>query len=509
MVHEERLKQEASEAKLSVLLDFLHLTRQEKLTEAAQLRAELECIEDDLGQLQAHKVRFDAVRAAVGKQEQGRGLGSFFTAGRAAEETGEVGTAAAALAVATRRVEAVDADLQQLYTAARCPRDAPQAAGEAMSVEDRSDADTTTAIDAVVPAIDAAGGKDAAAAPRGAGGGLAAFMETLATFTRFTQLRETAALAPPAASSRSGSMNIISSIEFDCAGDLFATAGVSKRIAVYSFAELVNSPPDEASVPNLEINTRSKLSCLCWSHQKRSHLVSSDYEGMVTLWDTEGGSQLTEYDEHEKRVWSVDCAEDDPTRILSGSDDCRCKLWSTRQQDSVMTLELKANVCCVRFNPHNSYQVALGSADHHVHSYDLRQPRQPLHVFTGHTKAVSYVRYLSETELVSASTDNTLKLWDVERNRLARTLRGHVNEKNFIGLSTNRDFLACGSETNELFVYHRQISSPAMSQLFTAPGEAGWDNANLFISAVCWRPGTSSLLAANSTGGIKAFTMER
>lgn len=58
----------------------------------------------------------------------------------------------------------------------------------------------------------------------------------------------------------------------------------------------------------------------------------------------------------------------------------------------------------------------VGSADHHIHYYDLRNIHQPLHVFTGHKKTVSYVKFLSNNELASASTDSTLRLWDVKDN---------------------------------------------------------------------------------------------
>lgn len=36
-----------------------------------------------------------------------------------------------------------------------------------------------------------------------------------------------------------------------------------------------------------------------------------------------------------------------------------------------------------------------------------------------------------------------------------RTLKGHTNEKNFVGLTVNSEYIACGSETNEVFVYHK------------------------------------------------------
>lgn len=41
------------------------------------------------------------------------------------------------------------------------------------------------------------------------------------------------------------------------------------------------------------------------------------------------------------------------------------------------------------------------------------QMGRPLAVIGGHRKAVSYVRFMGRDRLVSASTDNTLKLWDI------------------------------------------------------------------------------------------------
>lgn len=64
--------------------------------------------------------------------------------------------------------------------------------------------------------------------------------------------------------------------------------------------------------------------------------------------------------------------------------------------------------------------VQVGSADHHIHYYDLRNAHLPLYVFNGHRKTVSYVKFVSQNELASASTDSTLRLWDVQENRAVR-----------------------------------------------------------------------------------------
>ena len=71
-------------------------------------------------------------------------------------------------------------------------------------------------------------------------------------------------------------------------------------------------------------------------------------------------------------------------------------------------------LCLVAQTPFDILQV--GSADHHIHYYDLRNTSHPLHIFSGHKKAVSYVKFLSNNELASASTDGTLRLWDVKEN---------------------------------------------------------------------------------------------
>lgn len=41
-------------------------------------------------------------------------------------------------------------------------------------------------------------------------------------------------------------------------------------------------------------------------------------------------------------------------------------------------------------------------SDHSIYLYDLRNPQKELKMVKGHSKTVSYVKYLSEKELLSA-----------------------------------------------------------------------------------------------------------
>ncbi|KAK1301612.1 hypothetical protein QJS10_CPB12g01156 [Acorus calamus] len=137
----------------------------------------------------------------------------------------------------------------------------------------------------------------------------------------------------------------------------------------------------------------------------------------------------------------------------------------------------------------------------------------------GHGKAVSFVKFVDSQTLVSASTDGTLKLWDLNRtsssglstDACSLTFTGHTNEKNFVGLTTYDGYIACGSETNEVYAYYRSLPMPITSHKFgsidSISGQETSDDNGQFVSSVCWRGKSNMVVAANSTGTIKLLEM--
>ena len=347
-----------------------------------------------------------------------------------------------------------------------------------------------------------AGGEEGDACP------LDSFSDALSRLTRFSGMRPLASLNY--SSDLVAGSSIVSSIEFDKDKELFAIAGVTKKIKIYDYGFVVRNAID-IHYPTLEMACTSKISCVAWNGYHKSVLASSDYEGAITVWDTATGQKRHVYQEHEKRCWSVDFNLVDTNLIASGSDDFTVKLWATNASHSILSLEAKVNVCCVKFNPSSRFQLAFGSADHSVHYYDLRNTKKPLQVFKGHQKAVSYVKFVSDTDLVSASTDSQLKLWSVNSPTCLRSFHGHVNEKNFVGLATDGTYVACGSENNSLYVYYKGLSQSVLSYKFEPPRSLlereRADDGSQFVSAVCCKAGSSVLVAANSQGTIKVLEL--
>lgn len=293
--------------------------------------------------------------------------------------------------------------------------------------------------------------------------GLHEFSDTLNKFTSYSNLRPLATLCY--ASDLFTGSSIVSSIEFDKDSEYFAIAGVTKKIKVFEYATVVKDTLD-IHYPINEMECSSKISCVSWSSYYKGMMASSDYEGTVTIWDAFTAQKMRTFQEHEKRCWSVDFNKVDTKLVASGSDDAKVKLWSANMENSVTSLEAKANVCSVKFNPMSRYHLAFGSADHCVHYYDLRNTKNALMVFKGHKKAVSYVKFLNQDQIVSASTDSQLKLWSTVKSQSVRSFKGHVNEKNFVGLATDGDFIACGSENNALFIYYKGLTKQVLTFWF-------------------------------------------
>ncbi|KAL2931245.1 E3 ubiquitin-protein ligase COP1 [Bienertia sinuspersici] len=445
-----KMEQEEAETNLQVLFEFLLCLRKRKLEELSQIQNDLQYIEEDISAVQKHKTDMwndnksqyrlrtgeddaDAQscqivpRPVVGGsvtqeiEHNGRDSGGvphnqdFVEIDDRAWLGLQQQAPAEGFKARKRQVEAQFTDLQECYLQKR-----RLGAKQAQAVEARDLNNVNNLYHA----------------------GLKDFQSVLTSCTRY-------------------------SIEFDRDHELFATAGVSKRIKVVD-------EPEEIHCAVVDIPTRSKLSCLSWNKYTKHCIASSDYEGIVTVWDVATNQSVGEYEEHEKRTWSVDFSRTEPSLLVSGGDDCK-----------------------------------VGSADHNIQYYDLRNISQPLHVFSGHRKAVSYVKFLSTSELASASTDSTLRLWDVKENKLLQTYRGHMNEKNFVGLTSNSEYLSCGSETNEVFVYHKAISKPVARYKFNKSElyDGDEDRGSHFISAVCWKSDSTVIMAANSQGNVKLLTL--
>jgi histone-binding protein RBBP4 len=74
-------------------------------------------------------------------------------------------------------------------------------------------------------------------------------------------------------------------------------------------------------------------------------------------------------------------------------------------------------VNCIAFNPASDYIVATASADKTIGLWDLRNIKQKLHSFVGHTAEVNGLAWHphEESVLASSSADRRIIFWDLAR----------------------------------------------------------------------------------------------
>ncbi|KAL2625467.1 hypothetical protein AAZV13_07G053900 [Glycine max] len=347
-------------------------------------------------------------------------------------------------------------------------------------------------------------------------GCLGSFFEGLCKFARYSKFEECGRLRNRDLLS---SANVMCALSFDRDEDHIAAGGVSKKIKIFDL-NAISSDSVDIQYPVVEMSNKSKLSCVCWNPYIKNHLASTDYDGVVQMWDADTGQPLSQYMEHQKRAWSVHFSLSDPKMFASGSDDCSVKLWNISERNSLGTIWNPANICCVQFSAYSTNHLFFGSADYKVYGYDLRHTRIPWCTLTGHGKTVSYVKFIDAEAVVSASTDNSLKLWDLKKisssglssDACAVTFKGHSNEKNFVGLSVLDGYIAWGSESNEVYCYHKSLPVPIATHKFESVDPISGhlnsgDNNGQFVSSVCWRKKSNMLVAANSVGIVKLLQM--
>ncbi|KAL2516693.1 Protein SPA1-RELATED 2 [Abeliophyllum distichum] len=484
-----------------LLLYFLLLVKEQKQKDASKLVEQVQCIEGDIKELKKRQPKKSLIQSSLS-------LEPSFISGNSVTRRGDLSSDSLSKMIPLRDNEIrLMSNIRQLENPYFSMRSSVQL----------SDSDVVTRRDGDLLKSrenwSISGNDDNKHKTSDRLGG---FFDGLCKYARYSKFRVRGIVRN--GDFNNSSANVICSLSFDRDEDYLASGGVSKKIKIFDFQALFNDSVD-IHYPVIEMTNKSKLTGICWNTYVRNYLASTDYDGIVKLWDASTGQGFSHFTEHSERAWSVDFSRADPMKLVSGSDDRMVKLWSINEKNSLCTIRNNANVCCVQFSADSSHMLAFSSSDYKTYCYDLRNISTPWCILAGHGKAVSYAKFLDAGTLVTASTDNTLKVWDLNktsshclsRDACILTLRGHTNEKNFVGLSVADGYIACGSETNEVYAYYKSLPMPITSHKFGSidpiSGKENEDDNGQFVSNVCWRRKSNMVVAANSTGCIKLLQM--
>ena len=175
-------------------------------------------------------------------------------------------------------------------------------------------------------------------------------------------------------------------------------------------------------------------------------LLTGSYDQTARMWDVDSAEELRQFAGHTWWVWSARFSPDESS-IVTASHDGTALIWSV--ESAAKSLPFRGHtgpVYHAAFSPDGRY-IASAGYDKQVLLWETagREPgtqridfeallsSEPAaqvpdyQVIEGHSGPVLWVEFLKDgKQVMSAGRDNTIKIWDIERGLFVETLRGHA-----------------------------------------------------------------------------------
>ena len=307
----------------------------------------------------------------------------------------------------------------------------------------------------------------------------------------------------------STSANCVFALAFSPDGKRLAT-GTNDR---HGFIKIWDTATG-ALVKTLEGHADAVLS-LAYSHDGK-RLLSSSYDRTAILWDLESGTART-FKGHEGWVFSADFAPpakegEAETRIVTASQDGTVMVWSIATQKPEPPFQGHTGpVYTARFSPDGRFIASAGydkrillwkpedvkPFDYGIYLSDHDPPPPVFESLEGHTAGVSCLEFSPNGKLLaSGGHDNTVCVWNVEKRKLLKTLRGHAGRVRSLAFAPQlpdvEAQLLSGSYDESAKVWN--LMNYEEFQIFAAPVFAGQKDA---ILGAAFSPDNKSFVSAS------------
>ncbi|XP_022643463.1 ribosome biogenesis protein WDR12 homolog [Varroa jacobsoni] len=263
---------------------------------------------------------------------------------------------------------------------------------------------------------------------------------------------------------RIGSRDLILTGSYDCSVTIWTTAG--KKLTTLAGHE-------------------SPVKSVRWVEYdgKNARFISTSHDETAVLWswnvERNSINAMVTCKGHER---SVDCVDVDvpSNRFATSGFDNVVKLWSTSTEET--QLDVKKEEATEGDVKRSRFEVD--------HPTVRRFTRTPLVSLASHTEAVTAVKFMNSSEMLTCSMDCTLKVWDIEIGGFSNNLLG---SKAFLDL--------CYSPLNQSIVTahadrHIRLWDPRSKQGSVV--KANFTSHSGWVTAVCWSPAQATQFISSS-----------
>lgn len=154
---------------------------------------------------------------------------------------------------------------------------------------------------------------------------------------------------------------------------------------------------------------------LAWNKSYRQVLASGSADTSVKIWDITTQKCSYTFNNHKNKVQSVLFHPSEPYYLASGSYDREVHLLDCRSSSQIAAYKLPDEIECMVWDPFQSYHLYTSTESGSVTIIDVRNTSSNLHTFQAHDTTVTSLSFSPGIPgmLATASTDQTIKVWDM------------------------------------------------------------------------------------------------
>ena len=193
----------------------------------------------------------------------------------------------------------------------------------------------------------------------------------------------------------------------------------------------VLTTPPMTEEPKSKVND-NPINCLAISTE-RNILVTDRLDGTLLLWSTQTGELLKAYSGHAS---ALTCVLIQDNYLFSGSRDSFVKVVDLDTDQIVAVMKpsnSQVKSLCVSGN-----RVFIGCGNGNIYLYDLRMPSQVERLFRAHTEPVLCLA-IYEDHLLSGSDDTMMLLWSISDAKVLHVFTGHTDAVSCICITAENE----------------------------------------------------------------------
>lgn len=246
-------------------------------------------------------------------------------------------------------------------------------------------------------------------------------------------------------------INKVKSVAFSPDSKFLVSGHVSKKVRIWDIAT-------KKCVSTLEGHT-GEVSSVAFNRDGKL-IASGSHDKTIIVWDVTTKAVLTVFKGHTDKVTSIAFGRMSYLQsefLVSGSDDNTMRWWNIGLKIGMGKLSGHiSSVTSVAYHP-NGMILASGSADNTIRLWNLATVNTAYSrsesvlnaksiLLTGHSHIVTHIAFSPNGKLLaSVCADNTVRLWDVNTQRVLSILGGHGHLVTSCAFSPDGQYLASGS----------------------------------------------------------------